>query len=248
MISSQSKLPLYYQLFQTLMNKILKGELKPGDALPSEHELVVRYGVSRGTARMALGSLAKEGLIHRQQGRGTFVAHPTIQHGAGRMIPFAEDMRQRGFEPTSEVLFAGSIEAPPDVAGRLGVSVGEELVRTERLRLADGEPMTIEESYLVHRLCPGVLHYDYAKESLRRVLRDQYNMFLVRGEQTVRAIEAPPALRNKLQLPAGKRAILHIERVSYSQFDVPVEFLRLFYRGDRYILYNELTGWIPGEK
>lgn len=244
-IHQESKLPLYYQLYQVLYNKILQGEWQPGHILPSENELVETYGVSRGTVRQALDSLVKEGVIHRRQGRGTFVAHPTIEQGANQMITFGEDMRLRGFEPSSEVLFANLINAPENIAARLNVPFGEELARIERLRFADGEPMTIEESYLVHRLCPGVLRHDYSQNSLRNILQEEYNIYLVRGEQIIRAIQATPELTEQLQLPDEHRAILYIERVSYSQADQAIEFLRLYHRGDRYMLHNELAGWLP---
>ncbi len=244
-INPDSKLPLYYQLYQVLYNRILQGHWQPGSPLPSEHELVEHYRVSRGTVRQALDSLVREGIINRQQGRGTFVAHPTIEQGANQMITFGEDMRRRGFEPSSNVLFSGLLNASENIAARLKVPVGEELARIERLRLADGEPMTIEESFLVHRLCRGILRHDYSKLSLRNTLQQEYNQYLVRGEQVVRALPASAEIADWLKLPQGQRVILYIERVSFNQFEETIELLRLYHRGDRYMLQNELTGWTP---
>ena len=129
--------------------------------LPAESELMQRFGVSRITVRQVLDMLVRDGLIYRQQGRGTFVAHPTIEQTQVRIVSFTEDMRQRGFRPGTEVLEAGLMPAPADIAGKLAVEPGEELAHLRRLRLADDEPMSIEDAYLVHRYFPGVLSGDY---------------------------------------------------------------------------------------
>jgi GntR family transcriptional regulator len=238
-INRASKLPLYHQLYQILRGNITGREWQPGDMIPPESELIECYQVSRTTVRQVLDILANEGLIYRQQGRGTFVAHPTVEHGLVRIVNFTEDMRMRGCEPSSKVLFSGLVPAPQDIAEKLQVEPGEELARLERLRLADGEPMGIEESYLVHRYCLGILQNDYITNSLRETLVQDYDIRWTHARQTIRAILAPRDLAELLAI-RPKSALLFIERVSYSQEDVPIEFLRVYYRADRYILYNEL--------
>ena len=240
-INRTSKLPLYHQLYEILRADILHGKWEPGDMLPPESELVERYQVSRTTVRQVLDMLVNEGLIYRQRGRGTFVAHPTLEQGLVRIVSFTQDMRQRGCKPGTEVLFSGLVPAPEDIAKKLEIEPGEELARLDRLRLADGEPMSIEESHLVHRYCPGVLEGDYAANSLREALERDHSIRLVRAKQVIRAILAPSKLAGLLSIPS-KSALLFIERISYSQQDVPVEFLRIYYRADRYSLYNELQG------
>lgn len=238
-ILRDSKLPFYHQLYEILRQNIVRGEWQPDDMLPSEVELMERYNVSRITVRQALDELVNEGLIYRQRGRGTFVAHPTVDQALTRIISFTEDMRQRGFIPGTEVLFSGLEPAPPEVAEKLQLEPGTELVRLDRLRLADNEPMSMEESHLVHRYCPGILQHDYAANPLREVLEQHYDIRLVRAKQTIRAIAAPRKIADKLSIPANT-PLLYIERISYSSQNIPVEFLRLYHRGDRYVLYNEL--------
>jgi GntR family transcriptional regulator len=99
--------------------------------------------------------------------------------------------------------------------------------------------MSIEESFLVHRYCPDVLQHDYATKSLREILERDYGIRLVRAKQRIQAIEAPRRLADLLEIKP-RSALLVIERVSFSQDSIPVEFLRLFHRGDRYTLFNEL--------
>jgi GntR family transcriptional regulator len=158
-INRNSKLPLYHQLYEILRSNITRGEWQPGDVIPPESELIDRYQVSRTTVRQVLDMLVNEGLIYRQRGRGTFVAHPTVEQALVRIISFTEDMRQRGFKPGTKVLSSGLVPAPRDIAEKLGVEPGEELARLERLRLADDEPMSIEDSYLVSRVPCSVTQY-----------------------------------------------------------------------------------------
>jgi GntR family transcriptional regulator len=240
-LSRQSRLPLYQQLYEILRDELRRGQWMPGDMLPAESELMQRFEVSRITVRQVLDMLVKEGLIYRQQGRGTFVAHPTIEQTQVRIVSFTDDMQQRGFKPGTRVLEAELLPAPADSAGKLGVEPGAELAHIRRLRLADGEPMSIEDAYLVHRYFPGLLDRDYAAKPLRRTLEESYGVHLVRAKQVVRAIRAPQDLAKLLSVRQGT-ALLFIERVSFSTQGVPVEFLRIHYRGDRYALYNELMG------
>jgi GntR family transcriptional regulator len=207
--------------------------------IPAESELIDQFAISRSTVRQVLDLLVKEGLIYRQRGRGSFVAHPTLEQSMVRIVSFTEDMLQRGFKPGTRILSASLVPASPDIAEKLRVDAREPLACVERLRLADDEPMSIEESFLVHRYCPDVLQHDYATKSLREILERDYGIRLVRAKQRIQAIEAPRRLADLLEIKP-RSALLVIERVSFSQDSIPVEFLRLFHRGDRYTLFNEL--------
>jgi GntR family transcriptional regulator len=202
---------------------------------------VETYGISRIIVRQALDMLVQDGLIYRQRGKGTFVSHPPIQQGLTRIISFTEDMRRRGFTPGTVVLQADLECAPPTIAEPLRVPVGEELAHIQRLRLADGEPLAIEDSYLVHRYCPGILQHDYASRPLREALEGVYGLRMARASQTIRAIAVPAELAAPLGLKRNA-AVLSIERTSFSDQGIAVEFLRIYYRGERYALYGELAG------
>jgi GntR family transcriptional regulator len=228
-------------LYEILRGNIVSGKWQPGDMISPESELIERYQVSRTTVRQVLDILVSEGMIEREQGRGTFVIHPTVEQGLVRIISFTKDMHQRGLEPGTKVMFSGLIPAPPDIAEKLQVDPDEELAHLKRLRLANQEPMSIEESYLIHHFCRGVLEKDYTSNPLREALERDYGIRLVRARQVIRAILAPLELARTLGIKP-KSALLFVERVSYSQENVPVEFLRIYYRADRYILYNELQG------
>ena len=240
-IDRTSGLPLYLQIAEQLRARIVAGSLRPGDALPTEFDLKDQYGVSRATVRQALDTLEREGLIYREQGRGTFVAHPAVEQALTRVVSFTEDMRSRGFAPGTRVLSAELRPATGELADRLGVQTGDELARIERLRLADGEPMSVEVSHLVHRACPGILQHDYANQPLREMLERDYDVRIASASQSIQAINASRELADVLGVKRGA-ALLFIERVSHSQYAVPIELLQIYHRGDRYVLYNELRG------
>ena len=240
-INRASPLPLYHQLYELLRGQILSGRWQPGDILPPESELIETYEVSRTTVRQVLDMLVNEGLIYRQRGRGSFVSHPTVEQTLVRIISFTDDMRQRGFEAGTEVIASDLVPAPSDIARRLEVKPGEELARIKRLRLADGEPMSVEESFLVHRHCPGILAGDYARNPLRVALLEDHGIRWSYARQRIRAILAPAELARLLAVEPDS-ALLFIERVSFSQANIPVEFLWITYRADRYSLYCELQG------
>jgi GntR family transcriptional regulator len=238
-IDRDSKLPFYQQLYEILRGKVQRGEWQPGDLIPTETELIDSFQVSRNTVRQVLDMLVNEGLIYRQRGRGSFVAHPTLEQSMMRIISFTEDMRQRGFTPGTKVLSAELSPAAEDIAEKLNLPPGEQLACLRRLRLADGEPMSIEESYLVHSYCPGVLQHDYAQQPLREILEKDYGIRITSAKQVIQALLAPGELANLLEINP-LNALLFIERVSYSPGKTPVEFLRIYYRADRYSLFNEL--------
>jgi GntR family transcriptional regulator len=241
-LNPANKNPLYQQLYEILRAQIARRELKPGDTLPTEMELMAQYGAGRVTVRQALDLLVQDGLIYRERARGTFVAHPRVEHNLVRIVSFTTDMQQRGFKAGTKILGSELIRANAELAEQLQVEQGAELARLERLRLADREPMSVEESFLVHCYCPGILKkHNYATYPLRDALERDFNLRLVRAKQTIRATAAPPTLARVLGIPQ-RAPLLHIERVSYTQDNVPLEFLRIWYRADRYALFNELQG------
>lgn len=236
-----SVIPLYHQLYEILRSHITSGIWQPGDMIPPESELKRQYGVSQITVRQALNILVDNGLIYRQRGQGTFVAKPMITSNLTHIINFAEDMRQRGLEPHTEVLDTQISPISQVTAGLLQAEVGEEIASIRRLRYANGEPLSIEHSCLLHRYVPGILQFDFSKRSLSEVLASEYDIIFSFAEQTIRAQSASPEHASTLQIEEDS-PLLVVERVSYSQRHIPVEFLRIIYRADRYALHCELKG------
>src|SRR5476651_2038432 len=106
---------LKYVRVRDYLRSLVTHELAVGDAIPSERLLCERFGVSRMTVRQAVDTLVVDGLLEREQGRGTFVA-PTKMDLEVRLASFGEDMRRRAMEPSSKVLVAEEMAASPDIA------------------------------------------------------------------------------------------------------------------------------------
>ena len=238
-LNRQSRLPLHQQIYEVLRAKIQHEIWKPGELFPTEIDLMAEYQVSRATIRQVMERLVSEGLMYRQQGRGTFIAEPTLEEGLTRIISFTEDMHRRNLIPETKVLSEEIIQANEDVAKALQLQPGEEVAFIKRLRLANHEPMCIEESFLPYKLCSGIFEHDFSVEPLRETLETEYGIRITRALQKIHAVAAPQDMVKLLNIPSHT-ALLFIERNSFNEWDLPVEFLRLYFRGDRYSLYNEL--------
>ena len=173
------KQPLYNQLVDLLKEKI-EMEMEANDMLPSERELTNRYGLSRTTVRLALQELEKQGYIYRQHGKGTFVSDLSKQvTNLSGSYSFTEQMRSVGKTPETKILEFEVVEANKYLAGRLGVSLGEKLLKLKRLRLADGQPMMLERSYL-----PAKKFLTLTRELLEQ--KPLYDLFSQEFNQTIR--------------------------------------------------------------
>ena len=230
--------PLYHQIFTILRSKIMKGEWKPGDMIPAEPELMEQFQVSRTTIRQSLDWLVSAGLIYRQRGRGSFVAAPKIAQNLNQGVRFTEHMRQAGIEPETQILDTHLTPASDQTAIDLKVDLNEPLAIIDRLRLVNREPIGIQSSILVHRLCRDILQYDFARDSLYDVLEKSYGIKLGRVKQVVQAVAASASLAEHLKISSGM-PLLYIERISCTQDGTPLELFRAHYRSDRYALHTE---------
>lgn len=151
--------PRYVQIADDLVQQIRAGVLKVGEVVPSESELSDRYGVAVGTIRKAMVEVRASGLVETHHGKGSFVkARPPVQHRsserfrrslrrAGQAAYLAESERS-GAEAKVSVLFIGPVEAPNDIAERLALAEGTQVLARRRLYFRDGSPVEAATSYL----------------------------------------------------------------------------------------------------
>lgn len=208
--------------------------LEPGEALPSERDLAQRFGVARMTVRQAMDRLVRTGQISRVQGAGSFRAQRRFEQPL-LLTSFTEDMRARGLRPDSRVLSQSLQPAPPGVARRLNLEPSARVVRIDRLRLADEEPMAVERAFLVAARVPGLADRDLTGESLYTLLRTVYGVEVKLAEQTVHATLCVGDDAELLGVTEGAPA-LHLERTSSDEQGRLIEHVRSTYRGDRYEL------------
>ncbi|MEV0150877.1 MULTISPECIES: GntR family transcriptional regulator [unclassified Nonomuraea] len=232
-IDPDSPVPKYFQLREILLDLIDSDELSIGAAIPSERELCQRFGLSRMTVRQAVDHLVSEGRLHRVPGKGTFVARPKIEL-ALQLTSFTDDMRARGMEPGSRDLDRRIVRASAHLAKELGIQPGEEVHFIERLRTADGEPLSIERAHIPVRLAPGLGDLDLSGKSLYELLESRYGLVMDAGELTIDGGIADPSDADLLKLPRGG-AVLLLQRRSFAG-GVCAELGVSTYRADRYQL------------
>ena len=230
--------PLHHQVYLDLTSALDAGEWKPGDRLPPERELAQKYGCSLITVRRALFELTREGRIDRTRGRGTFVTHPRLELDFGGSQSFTSEMQSRGHDPETRLVVARPEPAGEAVANALALETGAPTLYLERLRLADGEPMLLEQVHLPADRFPGLLASDLEHNSLYQILTERYGTRVVRAREAIEPVLLRGREARLLGQASGRPALL-VEGVAFAADGVPVEFARSYVRGDRTRYYVE---------
>lgn len=224
---TDSKDPLYVRLKQTLRT-VLATELKPGDRLPSEGELERTYGVSRTTVRLALGALADEGLISRQQGRGSFVTEPKKPLDATG--DFVEDLANDGRALASRVISFETMAPDQRVAQVLQLSDSDPVYKIRRAWQLDGQPFCYQASYVPKAILPGLTQKSLETDAAFRGLGGIFDGSAATVEESVEALLADKYRAEILGVPV-RSALLVLERVVRIKTGRPGEYNRSFYPG-----------------
>jgi GntR family transcriptional regulator len=229
-----SPVPLYIQIRDYIRLNIQNGVYTVHERIPSERQLAEQFDVNRLTVSKALSELAQEGLIYSQVGKGTYVAPAKIDQTLQSLTSFTQEMHTQGKNARSRVLYAEVEPATEEVARALSILPGAEVVVLYRVRLADNLPIALEKSHIINALCPNILHgHDFSRESLYRVLQEEYHLHLTYAHQTIEARTAGEAEIDALEADHNT-PILSITRVTHDDSDQPIEYVRSSYRGDRY--------------
>lgn len=232
-------IPRYQQLKAHIVENIQAGRLQPRDRVPSEQELVRRFGVSRMTANRALRELASDGVVVRQSGVGTFVADVQARSHVLNVRNIADEIRERGHAHSARVVCVEKVAAARDIAARLHLRPGAALFHSLIVHLENDLPIQAEDRYVCAHRAPDYLGQDFTRitpnEYLSRVAPLQTVEHLIRAEVPARRIRA------MLRMPAGEPCLV-IHRRTWSGGQ-PVSVAHLYHAGSRY----ELTaGAEPG--
>jgi GntR family transcriptional regulator len=231
---------LYAQVESVLASEIGSKSLKPGDRIPTEDNLMARFAVSRITVRRAIQNLVSRGMVEIQRGRGTFVAAPKITQELTELSGFVEDMHAIGRKATARLVDKKIVNSCETVARQLAVAKGTRVVKIQRVRLGDGVPISFDETYLPLDLGRKVMANNLAVEPIFSLLERKYNVPLVEAEYKMEAVAAEPDIALALRVNPGSPMFL-IERTSYSTGDRPVDYEKLYYRGDLIRFVTRLT-------
>ncbi len=230
------RVPKYFEVKHLLLD--LTRTMPPGAPLPPERELAQRYGTSRTTVRQALTELVVEGRLLRIQGKGTFVAIPKVAQVL-ELASYTEGMRAQGVRPQTLILETGYIAADEELAALLAIAVGARVLRIHRLRLADGEPMSVDASHLSANRFPGLRRHLARRASLYEALSAGYGVEIAEAQETIETVLADPRDARLLGVDTGMPLLL-LSRQAFDADGQPVEWAQSRYRGDRYKLVTRL--------
>jgi GntR family transcriptional regulator len=225
--------PAYKRIQNAIRQKIESGALKPGDAVESEREVARLHSVSLMTARHALAELAREGLVERRHGAGTFVAPPKIHFN--QLLSYTEQMAALGLTARSRVVSSTVVHSEPEIASRLGLSPESGLLRIERVRSAGDEPVAIEACYLSANEFSALTDAPLDRVSLFSHLHREYGIELAYADEEIDAIDADHRLAELLTIPRGT-ALLRIRQLIFSATEKPVMYVIGIYRSGRHTL------------
>ncbi|MFV0577922.1 MAG: GntR family transcriptional regulator [Fusobacterium ulcerans] len=222
-------------IYKKIKRDILKGELKSGDVIPSERELMQIFNMSRTPIRKALDELERENLIIRRIGDGTYVNIPILDQVINKFYSFTEEMKKRGKTPTGKVV--NFEEKEDDIYGIY--SEKTQVYEIERIKYADEEPLMYSQTIIPKRIVTDLTKEILEKKPLYEILREKCDFRFLKAEQKIK-----PCLVNKIEaeylnVAEGSLGIL-IERKLFMGKDI-IEYSKGIVRGDRFeftIKYN----------
>ena len=233
--------PLYRQIKALMTRDLQAGVWHPGESIPSEKDLALRFRVSQGTVRKAIDELAADNLLVRRQGKGTFVAthaEANVQFRFLRLKPDAGDANrmQRRFIDCRR--FAASVE----VARALGLKSGDPALQVRRVLSFQGKPVVFDDIWLPGKLFKGLTEQHLAsyRGPLYGLFESEFGVRMIRAEERIRAVAADAEAAQHLGVALGA-PLLSVERLSMTYGDVPVELRRGLYDTTAHHYRNDLN-------
>ncbi len=230
----ESNVALYVQIAASLARDIAEGRYRTFDRLPTEHELMERFAVSRITVRQAIARLVEQGLAVSKQGKGSFVAGPVVQHELEELRGFYDTLVGQGHVPTTRLLAFGPQQAPADVARELGGEPGDGAlpVYLKRRYALQGKPFALARAWLPPQ-AQRLSWEDAERHPLYALLADLLGRKVARAEVGIVAREGDAEECEVLGLPPAS-PVLVMERVSYADDGSPLEISQFSIRPENY--------------
>jgi GntR family transcriptional regulator len=230
---NRSDEPAYRKIQNAIRRRIDSGQLKPGNNVPSERELARIHSVSLMTARHALTELARDGIVERRHGAGTFVAPPKVHFN--KLLGYTEQMASLGLTAQSKIVTSSIVHREPEIAARLGLPPNARLGRLERVRLAADEPVAFEVCYWSVEEYPALMNAPLDKVSLFAVLEQECGVELAYADEEIDATDADPRMTELLMLPKGT-PLLRMRQLIFSTTGRATVYVTGFYRSGRHTL------------
>lgn len=231
-VDRESRLPAYAQICEHLLPIVHERQRRGITEFFTDNDLVGHFGVSRMTARQALGELVREGLLLRQQGVGTFVAPPKVTEQEGPVGDFFDDWTAQGHRVEVEVPEFYRTHAGP-AAAALGISSRSMVLFFRRRRLVDGEPVGVDERWVPKPADSHLTREELSCRSIHLILVERIGLRVDRARVEIEAAACNAAEASMLDLEAGEPVL--IRGVTPLTADGrPAWTGRSVYRADRY--------------
>lgn len=229
--------PIYITIHDEIHEAIESGRWVPGDKIPAERELAEQFGVSRMTLRQAVMMLVDEGVLERRVGSGTYVAETKVQESLNGVRSFTELMAAAGKTATSKTVSFHIGKASTSEQETLQLAEDSDVLRMERVRYGNDEPIAFEVASIPATLIAGLSREKLTK-SLYGTLREERGLQAAKAQQTVTAAAATERVSDFLGIKRGD-PVLIMRQVSYDNQEQPFEYVRTQYVGSRFEFYFE---------
>ncbi|MDY5211509.1 GntR family transcriptional regulator [Intestinibacter sp.] len=224
MINKNSPLPLYFQLQNKLLEKIKDGTYPPNKALPTEHELIQNYEVSRTTVRQAIDNLVKEGYIEKRRGVGTFVVEREKLNSwdLGNLKSFEEAFKESNHDIRTEEISIKCIKLD-NTLKNIFSSEEKEVYELERLRFIDERPAMCITTYVPASIFSNIDKYDFSSVSLYKTMSEEYKINIYYADKEFRVIAAGKEDAQKLKLKVGS-PLQEVRTITYDDNNRIIEY------------------------
>lgn len=238
MLLGKEKIPLYCQLAEVIINEIETKGLEENDRLPAEREYCEKYKLSRATVRQAIDYLEKKGYIYKIQGSGTFVSSRRLKQKLLKFYSFTEEMKKQGKIPESKILSFKTIEADDKISKELNLSKKEKVFELVRIRLADGEKVMYEKTYLPYKKFLDLSKKDLLTSPLYDILQSRYRLTFTKAIERFSVGVSDTHVSDMLSISCGT-PIINLQRWTYTGIEI-IEYTISSVRGDKFEFEVEL--------
>ena len=235
-IDKKLHVPLYRQVEEVLEEKIKSGQWEVGYQLPTEQELADLFDVSTITVKRAVIELVNKGYLYRQRGKGTFVSGAEKEQDINSFISLTTENEET--HPHELISFSID-EAGSAIGGKMNVQADAKVIRIERLKIVNGEPMALEYTYLPQKKCMGLKADDIKNQLIYNILKNKFNISLGRAKLFIKPYIVRREQAERLQVESDT-PVFEWERFTYTKQEEIIEYSKFYIRQDKETYYTEV--------
>jgi len=240
LINKENNVPYYIQIYSELKFRIESMVYKPNEILPSESDLVKEFSVTRVTVRSAIKKLKDEGRIHTEKGRGSYVNPPKLVQNLDKIYSIGIGQEGKGYRLESKIIEFYKETSNSFIQKNLQLGPKDAVIVIKIVRCLEGIPAVVQISYIPVSKVPQIEITDLLKSSIYDVLENKYNIKLKKATEYLDPILSDAYYSKLLEVDINT-SLFMTERITYSDFDRPIEFRKCFIRSDKFRFSVELN-------